>query len=239
MVRDIDVDKISRSCCKDWERLPPYLEMKKIVVNDINREGGSEEGKRRKFFTEWIEEKGREATYKKLIGALLQIGCRNDAEKICKLLQSSLQPVSDSTPESMPDGASNPAGNCEVVAGFSSLNAQPATGQVRTYDYPPQPQSLLSQPTQVPSHSHPQAIRPQAGQPQVVYSQPPPPPPHFQHAQPNQPQPMHQPSQSAAMQPYPYPQQPPYPYQPPPSSQPMYIQGKQEWTPNSMCQAQG
>ena len=95
------VVEISHSCCKDWERLPPCLEMERIAASDINRSGGSEEDKRRAFFFRWIDEKGSEATYERLIHALLEIKCRNDAEEICKLIQPILQlPTSENAPDS-------------------------------------------------------------------------------------------------------------------------------------------
>ena len=86
-ISDIHLDKISHSCCSQWRRLPPYLCMERIVKDDVNRLSASEEAEKRSlFFSKWVDEKGSDATYEKLISALLKMGCKNDAEKVCKLL---------------------------------------------------------------------------------------------------------------------------------------------------------
>ena len=85
-VTDLHIDKISRSHCKKWKSLPAYLEMEGIVASDIDMMPIEEEEKRNNFFSKWKEEKGSEATYKALIGSLLEIRCREDAESICRLL---------------------------------------------------------------------------------------------------------------------------------------------------------
>ena len=46
-----------------------------------------EDEKRATFFAKWKEAKGSDATYKALISALLEIGCAEDAECVCKLLK--------------------------------------------------------------------------------------------------------------------------------------------------------
>ena len=76
-ISDIHLDKISHSCCSQWKRLPPYLDMERI----------SEDEKRSSFFSKWVDEKGSDATYGKLISALLKMECKNDAEKVCELIQ--------------------------------------------------------------------------------------------------------------------------------------------------------
>ena len=88
-VSDVHLQDISRSCCSKWRRLPARLEMEEIVVQDIDRlQGLSEEEKRLNFFKQWKSEKGSEATYKKLIDALVKIKCREDAEKVQCLIEN-------------------------------------------------------------------------------------------------------------------------------------------------------
>ena len=59
------------------------------MKDDIDRKGIGESEKRLDYFTEWKEQKGSAATYKSLIRALLKIGCRDDAEYVYQLSQSS------------------------------------------------------------------------------------------------------------------------------------------------------
>jgi hypothetical protein len=86
-ITDKHIIKISRSYCKDWEQLPPFLNMESIIKDDINRLSVTEEAKRSKFLSKWVEISGSDATYVKLIKALLKIGCRNDAEAVCVIIQ--------------------------------------------------------------------------------------------------------------------------------------------------------
>ena len=87
-VSDAHLEDIARSCCSGWRSLPSRLEMRKIVVEDIDRLQVSEEEKRLEFFKRWKREKGSEATYKKLIDALVEINCREDAEEVQHLIQN-------------------------------------------------------------------------------------------------------------------------------------------------------
>ena len=80
------LQEISRRLCEDWKFLPAHLEMEGIVVSDIDRGLGNEREKRHSFLSRWKREKGSAATYKKLIASLLAIGCRSDAEEVCKLV---------------------------------------------------------------------------------------------------------------------------------------------------------
>ena len=110
-ISDIHLDKISHSCCSQWKRLPPYLDMERIVKDDVNRLSVSEDEKRSSFFLKWVDEKGSDATYEEIISALLKMGCKNDAEKVCKLIQPVLRtppklsqsPQPASAPELPPD----------------------------------------------------------------------------------------------------------------------------------------
>lgn len=88
------LDRISHSYCSKWRRLLPYFNMEKIVEDDIDQLSVNGEEKRSKFFKKWEEVKGSSATYEKLVSALLKMECRNDAEKVCELIQ----PASDRRP---------------------------------------------------------------------------------------------------------------------------------------------
>lgn len=89
-VSEAHLETISRSSCKDWKRLPSHLEMKDIVVSDIIADQTNELGRRFEFFRQWKKEKGHKATYKQLVLALLNIQCRDSAEKVCAILKKGL-----------------------------------------------------------------------------------------------------------------------------------------------------
>ena len=97
-VTDADLERISRSCCGcgKWKRLSPHLGMKPIEGDDIGLSASKEGEKRLEFFTEWKQSKGSDATYRKLVSALLEIECVDDAEKVCKLVEKSATPASTS-----------------------------------------------------------------------------------------------------------------------------------------------
>ena len=86
-ITDCHLQEISSNLCEDWRSLPAYLEMEVIVVSDIDRKQVDESEKRHDFLLKWKNVKGSEATYKKLVAALLARKCRGDAEKVCRLLQ--------------------------------------------------------------------------------------------------------------------------------------------------------
>ncbi len=91
-IEDQDIEYISRNLCKMWRALPPLLSMPKPTENDIERDHIKEKEKRRAFFLEWKEAAGSDATYLRLIGALLKIVSREDAEAVCELLLSHVNP---------------------------------------------------------------------------------------------------------------------------------------------------
>ena len=88
-ISDQHLDEIARSSCSQWRSLRPELGLKKIVEDDIERDLKNEEAKRRSFFYKWKHLQGSGTTYKRLVGALLKIGCQEDAESVCQLLQRS------------------------------------------------------------------------------------------------------------------------------------------------------
>jgi hypothetical protein len=86
-ISDYHLQKISRSYCEDWRKLPIFLGIEAIVVKDIDRENKSEYEKRSSFFEIWKKMRGRQATYRSLINGLLEIKSRIDAESVCRLLK--------------------------------------------------------------------------------------------------------------------------------------------------------
>ena len=86
-ISDTQLEKISRTCITRWRSLPPYLEVSSITIDDIDHDSNKEEEKRNDFFSDWKLKNGSRATYKKLLHGLLEIGCRDDAEKVCRLLR--------------------------------------------------------------------------------------------------------------------------------------------------------
>ncbi len=88
-VSNIHLQEISHSHCHKWRSLPVALDMENhLIWEDIDLEVRDEERRRNKFFSCWQSEKGADANYKKLINALLVIGCRQDAEYVCGLLKN-------------------------------------------------------------------------------------------------------------------------------------------------------
>ena len=85
-ITEIHLDQISSSCCRQWKRLPAYLDMEAIVGHDANLSASDEADKRRLFFFKWREIKGTKATYRKLVEALVKMECGGDAEKVCMLV---------------------------------------------------------------------------------------------------------------------------------------------------------
>ncbi len=86
-VSDTHMEEIARSYCSRWRMLYSYLEVDKIVVSDVDHMSVSEGEKRHAFFAAWRERKGSDATYGRLLHALLKTGCRKDAEGVCELLK--------------------------------------------------------------------------------------------------------------------------------------------------------
>ncbi len=86
---------------ENWRTIHAHLDIKSIVARDIDRKENEGE-KRYAFFIKWKSLKCSGATYKKLVYALLKINCRNDAEAVCVMLRSSLEPGSNESSESAP-----------------------------------------------------------------------------------------------------------------------------------------
>ena len=101
-VTDKHLVTISSSYCKKWRFIYPYLDMTSTDVTNAEKGGNDEESKGQRFLERWKEKKGCDATYIKLINALLEVECRNDAESVCELLHDKPSPPIVSAPESNP-----------------------------------------------------------------------------------------------------------------------------------------
>ena len=97
VVSDTHLEKLSRSGCKQWKSLPPYLNLDTILVEDIDKSQKSEREKRYVFLLTFKDMKGFSATYRQLITALLKIKSRHDAERLCEMLKKQLAIATAST----------------------------------------------------------------------------------------------------------------------------------------------
>ena len=84
----IEVISSSTSLCSQWKSLPAHLGLVNTIVGDIDSTLVTETEKKRDFFTTWKEEQGSNASYRKLIGSLLEVPCKQDAESVCQLMKS-------------------------------------------------------------------------------------------------------------------------------------------------------
>ena len=82
-----NLNAISNSCCRRWRDLLAHLELPDILIEDLERNYAKEEERRYNFFSKWKEREGSGASYKRLVMALLDINCRDDAEKVLKILK--------------------------------------------------------------------------------------------------------------------------------------------------------
>ena len=83
------LNKIASTCCHDWKvvgkRLLTYQD-----VDDIEREGYSEQERRDKLFEVWRRKKGSGATYRVIINTFNEIKNQQAAEMVKNLLQSDI-----------------------------------------------------------------------------------------------------------------------------------------------------
>ena len=86
-ISDEFFESISQSFCDNWRRLPGYLRVRNVVDEIENRYRNDEWLRKIAFFRFWRQSRGPDATYEVLIGALLKIGCVDDAHSVCKLLR--------------------------------------------------------------------------------------------------------------------------------------------------------
>ena len=96
-ISDAHLDEVAQFCL-DWRKLTSHLKMQTSIVADIERDHVKQEERRCEFFRTWKQQNGFDATYKILIGALLERERRDDAERVCKLLKTSLTQHAPVTP---------------------------------------------------------------------------------------------------------------------------------------------
>ena len=118
-ITDRHMEVISRSSCKKWRSLPAHLDLDSIVEEDIDRLSVNEDQKRHTFFTTWKAKKGSEATYKRLMNALLITECKEDAESLCRLLKQP-QPQQQPPPQQQQQQQQQQP---EQGASFSTISA--------------------------------------------------------------------------------------------------------------------
>ena len=95
-----DLEIFARCRCSDWKSLPDILGVDKRLADspppqpsrddDSDYEFPSMRDRKQEFFTHWRRVKGRDATYKKLIDALIEIKSWHGTDRVCRLLRSSL-----------------------------------------------------------------------------------------------------------------------------------------------------
>lgn len=87
-VSQLHLEKISLYSI-DWRRLPPYLGLQSFVVTDVDGKQIDENEKRKEFLQKWKLIKGADATYEKLVYALLKVGHINNIVDVCRLMWDS------------------------------------------------------------------------------------------------------------------------------------------------------
>ena len=94
-ISDTDIDNICRAYCTKWRNLYAHLGLERTFVVNAERDGYDEADKKAHFFRAWKGEEASDTTFGKLIDALMQIKCKQDAEGVCKLLAAKLgkQPI--------------------------------------------------------------------------------------------------------------------------------------------------
>ena len=118
-ISDSHLDQIALEFCACWELLSSHLDLGNTTINDIklNPALPTETDKRQEFFRQWKRVKGFEATYKKLVAALLRIDQKEEAGIVCKMLKQSCP----SAQEQCQKQESND---------MSKTNASPVTGKL-------------------------------------------------------------------------------------------------------------
>lgn len=96
-VTELHIMEIIKKYCSKWREMYVYLNVDKIIVNDLKYAPGDEEDKRQRFFGAWKQENGSGATYRVLLTALLGVKSREDAEAVCKLIQGQV-PAAKTSP---------------------------------------------------------------------------------------------------------------------------------------------
>ena len=115
-INELHIQEISINSCSDWKCLRPHLSINKTVVDDISKNHTEERYRRQDFFATWVEQNGSNATYYKLIEALLNANKKEYAEFVCKLLQKErvALPLSENNKQSTQVSDSSLPGNLSL-----------------------------------------------------------------------------------------------------------------------------
>lgn len=102
LATDVHLEQISRVCCRQWKSLPAHLGLETVVAEDIDKGQKGEREKRHDFLRQWKEIKGSAATYKRLLTALMEIRCTQDAGKVCEVLRGEVSTPPQQSAASQP-----------------------------------------------------------------------------------------------------------------------------------------
>ena len=72
----------------NWRRVAPHLGLSERDIEDIEFEKRTESERRLKTLQTWKNKYSYEATLKKIIVVFLAVGNADDAERVCRLLQT-------------------------------------------------------------------------------------------------------------------------------------------------------
>ena len=72
----------------DWRRVAPHLGLSKRDVEAIEAENRTESERRLEVLQKWKQMYGYKATLKNFVAVLLAVGNADDAEQVCRLLQT-------------------------------------------------------------------------------------------------------------------------------------------------------
>ena len=83
-----DEHLVSISLFLDWRSVALHLGLSERNIEDIEVDKRTESERRLKVLQTWKEQYGYMATFKSLINVLLAVGKADDAERVCRLLQT-------------------------------------------------------------------------------------------------------------------------------------------------------
>ena len=93
---DDHINKIAHIFFNNWKKLYSHLGMEVKDIEVIEAEPKSSD----KAVILWKQRKGKDATYRHLIDALIKIECREDAETVCEIFKSQKESTSHADSES-------------------------------------------------------------------------------------------------------------------------------------------
>ena len=86
-IHEEHINKIAHICINDWKNLYPFLGIDTKDIEAIEAELNKKD-MAKSFFRLWKKRNGRDATYRRLIDALIKIKSREEAECVCEILKS-------------------------------------------------------------------------------------------------------------------------------------------------------